>query len=305
MTVILCHLFLFATEHVDFPFLISPRYSVLMNQFEPGNHKQPVNSSFPGITVLGSGSRGNSLVVHGLQSNFLIDAGFSCKQTMARMSDSGVDPDSIGAILVSHEHDDHVKGVRLLSRKLRAPVFCNRSVGNEIRNRGLDAKGAINIFSVGAPFTWEEFTINPFSVPHDAWDTVGFRIDCRGYRIGVATDLGYATQVVLHHLQDCDSLVVESNHDPAMLRNSSRPWPLKQRINGRHGHLSNNDCMEMLRKVLAARTRNVIFAHASEECNSYSLVDECAAQCLEKLERPDVLPLVARQNAPLETVRLV
>ncbi len=264
--------------------------------------EEAVNTSCgTGVTVLGSGSRGNAMVVHGEKSNILLDAGFSCRQILKRIEDCGIDTASIEAILISHEHDDHVKGVRLLSRKLRAPIFCNRAAAGEVRNRGVEGRGIINIFSVGSPFVCGEFRITPFSVPHDARDTVGFRIDAGGSRIGVATDLGYATQAVKHYLGECDLLVVESNHDPLMLRNSGRPWPLKQRINGRHGHLSNEDCMRMLGSVLASRTRRVIFAHASEECNSYSLVEEQAAGCMERLKRTDVQTMVARQNAPLST----
>ena len=255
-----------------------------------------------GATILGSGSRGNSLVVHGFRSNILVDAGFSFKQTLSRLADCGIDPGTIGAVLVSHEHGDHVQGVELFSRKMGVPVYCNRAAAGEIRKRGLEAKGVINIFSAGASFAVEEFEVTAFSVPHDARDTVGFGISTGPCRIGVATDLGHATQPVLHHLSQSDILVVESNHDPVMLRNSSRPWPLKQRINGRHGHLSNAACMDLLRQVIAPRTKAVLLAHASEECNCYELVDDCAAQCLEELGRGDISVGVGRQEGALPTV---
>ncbi len=254
-----------------------------------------------GVTVLGSGSLGNAMVIHGGGLSLLLDAGFSWKQTLLRMHECGLDPGTIGAILLSHEHSDHVGGVRLASRRLTAPVYCNRAVGDEVRKLGVEATGAIHIFSVGTPFQIDEFTITPFSVPHDARDTVGFTIETGGLRLGVVTDLGCATSAVKHHLQECDMLVLESNHDPLLLRNSNRPWPLKQRINGRHGHLSNQDCMALLRTVAAPRTQQVIFAHASEECNSYSLIDDCAAECLQELGRDDIGTAVARQKTPLPT----
>ncbi len=254
-----------------------------------------------GVTLLGSGSRGNALVVHGERGSLLIDAGFSLKQTLTRMQECGIDIDTVGAILVSHEHGDHVRGVGVVSRRMRVPVFCNRAAAGAIRERGLDGRGAINIFSAGGSFDFDEFRVTPFSVPHDARDTVGFSIDIGSFRIGVATDLGHATQPVLHHLRECDILVVESNHDPAMLRNSRRPWPVKQRINGRHGHLSNEDCMQLLQKVVAPRTRHVIMAHASEECNRYELVGDLAGQCLESMGRADVAVGIGRQDRPLPT----
>ena len=256
-----------------------------------------------GLTILGSGSKGNAIVIEGENGSLLIDAGFSCTRTLAKLDECGVAADRIQAILVSHEHGDHVQGLGPVSRKLKIPVYCNRATGQYIRRKEL-VKEALNVFAVGTPFTIGEFTVEPFSIPHDASDPVGFAIDNGHFRIGIATDLGYASQVVAHHLRECDVLVIESNHDVEMLLNSSRPWSLKQRIRGRNGHLSNEDSMTLLKKVLHERTQQVVLAHASEECNCYELIQDNALKCLAETGRDDVALAVARQHTPLPTIRL-
>lgn len=257
-----------------------------------------------GLTILGSGSKGNAMVVEGDHGALLIDAGFSCRRTLAKLSECGIDADRIEAILVSHEHCDHVSGLGPVSRSLTVPVYCNRATGAYIRRKEL-VKEALNVFTVGTAFTIGEFTIEPFSIPHDASDPVGFTISGQDFRIGIATDLGYASQVVAHHLKDCDMLVVECNHDVEMLLNCHRPWSVKQRIRGRNGHLSNRDGLELLKMVLHERTRHVVLAHASEECNRYELIEDSGLQCLSELGRSDVTLTVARQHEPVPPLRCV
>ncbi len=242
-------------------------------------------------------------MIEGENGSLLIDAGFSCSRTLAKLDECGVAADRIQAILVSHEHGDHVQGLGPVSRKLKIPVYCNRATGEYIRRKGL-VKEALNVFTVGSPFVIDEFTIEPFSIPHDASDPVGFAIDNGHFRVGIATDLGYASQVVAHHLRECDALIIESNHDVEMLLNSSRPWSLKQRIRGRNGHLSNEDSMTLLKKVLHTRTRQVVLAHASEECNCHELIHETGLKCLAETGRNDVAIAVAQQHTPLPTIPL-
>jgi phosphoribosyl 1,2-cyclic phosphodiesterase len=148
------------------------------------------------------------------------------------------------------------------------------------------------------------FRISPFSIPHDAIDPVAFTVEFEGFKLGIATDLGHAGHLTCHQLRDCDALVLESNHDVEMLRNSGRPWPLKQRIMSRHGHLSNDDSMALVRKVVADRTRYLVLAHGSQECNRYEIMDRCASTCLADLGRTDIALLVARQDAHLPTAWL-
>lgn len=254
-----------------------------------------------GITVLGSGSRGNAAVIHNSESSLLIDAGFSGRELSRRMKESGVDEKKIKAILVSHEHLDHAKGVRILGNRLDIPVYCNRLTGEAMRSR--DSKlGALHLFSSGQSFQLEEFLVTPFPIPHDAIDPVGFTISCSGKKIAIATDLGHAGSVVLHHLSQSDILVLESNHDIQLLQRSERPWNLKQRILSRHGHLSNVAGLEVLRSVLDERTRHVVLAHASSDCNCYDLVEKGALAFLEELGRVDISLNVARQDQWIETL---
>jgi len=253
-----------------------------------------------GITVLGSGSRGNALVVHAADGAVLLDAGFSARELAERLERAGLAPASLSAVVISHEHVDHVRGLRVFAERHGLPVFANRGTAMVLRNR--DARlGQLRLFAAGNPFQIGPFTIHPFSIPHDANDPVAFVLQAHDRRVGIATDLGHVNHLVEHQLRECDALILESNHDVALLGNSQRPWALKQRILGRHGHLSNDACMELLRAVVHERTRHVVMAHASEECNRYELVAKAAINCLTGLGRADIVAHVARQDEPLPT----
>ncbi len=254
-----------------------------------------------GLTVLGSGSSGNALIVHGRRGDILFDAGFSLRQLRARMQAVGIDESRLRAIVVSHEHGDHTSGLKPASRHYGLPLYCTRNTGEALRERGLVTE-QLRLFAAGASFQIEDFCITPFSIPHDASDPVGFAVECDGLKLGLATDLGYVSSVVSHHLQACDVLVLESNHDVPLLHASNRPWRLKQRILGRRGHLSNEDCMGLLRQVLHPRTRQVVLAHASRDCNCYELVETLVARHLGQANRQDVVASVARQDCALPTI---
>jgi len=255
-----------------------------------------------GLTVLGSGSSGNALILHTGEDAILLDAGFSARDFERRCSVAGVDPGRIGAIIVSHEHRDHIAGLGPVARRLGVPVYCNRLTGEAIRQSLRRPPANFHLFSSGSPFKINEFEIEPFSIPHDAMDPVAFVFRWKGIKVGVATDLGYAGQLTRHQLRGCDALVLESNHDIEMLRDSQRPWHLKQRIMSRHGHLSNDASMELLCNVVDDRTRCLVLAHASRECNKYELVEQRATQCLADINRSSIHSHVARQEAPLPTL---
>ena len=256
-----------------------------------------------GVTVLGSGSRGNCLVIQAGHGAILVDAGFSAKEIRHRLRTAQIDEALIRAILVSHEHDDHVRGLDVVGRQLGVPVFANRMTVEAVRDRtGL--KTSVQVFASGSAFAAGDMSVDPFSIPHDAIDPVGFVVEWQGRRIGIATDLGHVSHLTRNRLRDCDLLVVESNHDIAMLRDSRRPWSVKQRILSRHGHLSNEASMELVREVVCERTRHLVLALASQECNRYELVERTAAECLSQLGRPDIEPQVARQAASLPTLWL-
>jgi phosphoribosyl 1,2-cyclic phosphodiesterase len=255
-----------------------------------------------GLTVLGSGSRGNALVLHGPEGGVLVDAGFSLTELRRRLDTARVPLDWLRAILITHEHTDHTEGLRLLARLLGIPVFCNRLTADAIRATDRAPDGAMNLFTSGAPFDLFGFRVEPFSIPHDAADPTAFVLHAQGRKVAIATDLGHANHLAHHHLQDCDLLVLESNHDVDLLMRSRRPMGVKHRILSRHGHLSNEACMQLLRLVLRPRTRHVILAHASEECNRYELIERCASACLAGAGRRDIAPLVARQHEVLPTL---
>jgi len=256
-----------------------------------------------GITILGSGSRGNALVVHGESGDLLIDVGFSAKETRRRMAEASVDEEHISAILISHEHRDHVTGLRVLARQLDVPVYMNRLTALALKDRQ-DAPEKVHVFAAGTSFQIGALQIEPFTIPHDAVDPVGFAIHNANCKLTVATDLGHVSSVVKHHLLHTDIIVLESNHETTMLQASNRPWALKQRILGRHGHLSNDASMEVLRAVVDERTQHIVLAHASRECNEYSIVAKHAAACLQSLERDDIAFTVATQDQPAPTIIL-
>ena len=257
-----------------------------------------------GVTVLGSGSKGNSTVVHYGGQAIMIDAGISCRETQRRIGECPcLDGVEFLGILVTHEHCDHISGLRLCSQKLEAPIYATLPCTRGIRDKDPKIKQVANFVS-GGKFTIGPFTITPFSIPHDANDPVGYVVSVDEWRVGVATDVGYAASSVEYQLKECDALVLESNHDMNMLVASKRPWDTKQRIMGRDGHLSNVSTAELLERIVSPRTRNIVLAHISLDCNTQEKALECAGQALSTLHRNDVALTAARQFEPLETVWL-
>ncbi|MFA4943719.1 MAG: MBL fold metallo-hydrolase [Lentisphaeria bacterium] len=255
-----------------------------------------------GLTVLGSGSSGNAAVLHTPEGAVLIDAGFSARELRRRLALAGIAEDQLRAILVTHEHADHICGLRVLAKALKLPVYVSRDTAQALRDRELAPGGTLCLFLPGGAFRIGALTVQPFSIPHDAVEPVAFTFHWNRRKLGFATDLGHANGLAQHHLRECDLLVVESNHDPGLLMASNRPLPLKQRIRGRNGHLSNQDCAGLLRRVLDGRTRHLVLAHASRECNDAKLIAACAGECLRDLGRTDLVPQIASQDTPLPTL---
>ncbi len=232
--------------------------------------------------VLGSGSGGNAVVVESNGGRVLIDAGFSCKELERRMRLVGIDPSTISAVLLTHEHEDHIKGVDRFARKHRLPVYLTAGtmlgtvLGDEVVPR------TVRIES-GRPFEVGPFAVEAFSIPHDAREPVGFVLqDGAGRRLGLASDIGCRTQLAWGRLVDLDCLLLETNHDLEMLRSGPYPWALKQRVAGRHGHLSNREAADGLPELLAERLRFVVLYHLSRTNNLPALA---AAEVAETLAR--------------------
>lgn len=227
----------------------------------------PPTSTHLTVCVLASGSKGNAILVTDDTTTVLFDAGLSGIEIERRCQSKGFSPDNIDAIVVSHEHNDHIQGVGVLARRFGLPVYISELTRK--RAHGTLGKIAdIRYFECGHVFRVNSWDISPFSISHDAEDPAGFTIHNNGLKIGIATDLGIVTTVVKERLKECHLLILEANHDPDMLIKGPYPWPLKQRIQGRTGHLSNADSRELLNALWHANLQHVVLAHLSETNNT-------------------------------------
>ncbi len=222
------------------------------------------------ICVLNSGSNGNAIYLAAGDTRILIDAGISLRMLRQRLKQIDRDVGELDAVLISHEHTDHCRGLPNLSRaRPELQLYANEGTagGVEVALRAT-MPSPWNIFETGTDFTIGALHIQSFAVPHDSGDPVAYVVDDGRHRVGVATDLGTVTPVVRRHLRDCDVLIIETNHDIDMLRQSGRPWSLIQRILGRQGHLSNEQAAELVEEVMTERLRAIFLAHLSEDCNT-------------------------------------
>lgn len=252
------------------------------------------------ICPLASGSRGNSVFVSAGGVSILVDAGLSCVELEKRMSIKKISPESISAIVITHEHTDHVKGAGILSRRYNIPLYINEKtcIGAEKKIGKVDQ---LKYFNCGTAFQIGEIKFDPFSISHDAMDPAGLTLEYRNIKIGIATDMGVVTALVKEHLKRCDLLYIEANHDSEMLMNGSYPWHLKQRIKGRKGHLSNQDAADMLEEIKSDSLHHVILAHLSEENNT----PEKAFNTVNKtISSSDIRLSVAMPHMPGEMLKL-
>ena len=256
-----------------------------------------------GFTILGSGSKGNATVIHAPDGDFLLDAGFSAKELERRMALCDIDPGDIRAMLITHEHIDHVSGCRVFGNRYGIPAYMTSETCFLMGRANALPEERI-IIEPGTRFELCGLTAEPFSVAHDVEGTVAYTFRCGGEKLGYATDLGSFGLLVTSRLKGCRAIVLESNYDVQALRTSSRPESLKRRIMSRHGHLSNDNALECLEQVISPQTRDLVFAHLSRECNDPDLVAEGLRRKLESLDRPDVRWRVACQDAPLDTIWL-
>ena len=216
-----------------------------------------------------------------------MDAGLSRKETFERLASIGVAWESIDAILVTHEHTDHVSGLAAIAGKMndgprRVPAFISAMTAPAI-SWG-ERVPPIELFQSGASFTIGDIEVTTFTIPHDASDPVGFSFRAEGVKIAIATDLGYIPASIRVHLSGSDILLLESNHDLEMLKVGPYPWPVKQRVMGRMGHLSNEVACSFIRNDLDSQTSTIILGHLSEHNNHPAIVQQCAAQALEGRE---------------------
>jgi len=250
--------------------------------------------------ILGSGSKGNSCVVQTRDALFLIDNGFSGKEVVRRLEEAEVKPRDINGIIVSHEHNDHIRGVGILARRFALPVYITHQTYAVIKNTLKNTE--IRYFRQGETISYEDLEIETFALPHDAVDPVGFTFAQRNgsahrHKLGYVTDLGQVTTLVKQRLQNIDALVLEANHDEHMLLNGPYPWNTKQRIRGRYGHLSNTVSGELITEILAKTgITEVTLAHLSENNNDPNLARDTIMETVEKKCGKEVAVHVASQH---------
>ena len=229
--------------------------------------------------MLASSSSGNCTFIGAGRTRLLIDAGLSRKETFNRLAGIGEDPEALDAVLVTHEHSDHVSGLIPLVRNGRLPVYMTSLAAPAIPWE--ECQPRLETFQAGSGFTIGEIAVESFTIPHDAIDPVGFTFRVSGVKIGVATDLGYMPDSIKWHLRGCNFLVLESNHDIEMLKVGPYPWSVKQRVMGRKGHLSNDLACEYIAESLEASTATLVLGHLSEQNNHPEIVRLVASQALE------------------------
>jgi len=254
------------------------------------------------ISVLGSSSSGNCTFISTPKTRVLLDAGLSRRQTLKRLKAIGEKLEDIDALLVSHEHLDHVAGLEQLLRARPVPLYISEETSEAIAAKTKVAR--VEQIKAGYPFLLGDLKITPFSVPHDAVDPLAFTFEAEGIKIGHVTDLGYMTELVIHRLRGCHVLVLESNHDLEMLRVGSYPWPVKQRIMSRMGHLSNEMTGKFFREEFDGQARHIVLAHLSENNNHPALARMVAAEALES-RRFDIADLcLASRDVPTPTIQV-
>ncbi|MEG0333272.1 MAG: MBL fold metallo-hydrolase [Akkermansia sp.] len=229
--------------------------------------------------VLGSGSSGNASLVQFEQTTILIDAGFSAKRLSERMEQVHVDPSSLDAILLTHEHGDHRMGLAQFTKKYKIRVHCTHHTGMTLREATPNATWSY--FEKEQSFMIGEIIITPFGISHDAVDPVGFRIEAGDSTLGYLSDTGHVTDGMAEKLRELDCLFVESNYDPHLLEiTPKRPWPLKQRIASRHGHLSNEQASALVTRIASPKLKQIVLGHLSGESNTETIASTTMSQTL-------------------------
>ncbi len=249
------------------------------------------------LTMLGSGSAGNSALIATDHCRILVDGGLSARQLALRLELCGVLPNELDGVLLTHEHGDHVCGLEVLCRKFQIPIYCNALTAEAIRYGSLGQHRNWRIFRTGASFSICDITVESFSVPHDAVEPVGYTFQAGRHALGYITDLGHATRLTIERLRQVQTLVIETNHDEKLLQSDPhRPWPVKQRIQSRHGHLSNAAAAAVVAQLLPGKIERVVLGHLSRDCNSPDLAAGTVRAELEKCGRRDLEIFCAAQG---------
>jgi phosphoribosyl 1,2-cyclic phosphodiesterase len=249
------------------------------------------------LTMLGSGSAGNSALIATDHCRLLVDGGLSARQLVLRLALCGISPRELDGIVLTHEHGDHVCGLEVLCRKFEIPIYCNALTAEAVRFCSLGEHRNWRIFRTGASFSVCDVTVESFPVPHDAVEPVGYTFHAGPSALGYVTDLGHATRLTIERLRQVQTLVIETNHDEKLLQNDPhRPWPVKQRIQSRHGHLSNAAAASVVSQLVPHKIARVVLGHLSRDCNTPELAARTITAELEKAGRNEIEVFCAAQG---------
>lgn len=237
------------------------------------------------LVVLGSGSGGNVLVLESDCRRLMVDAGFSCREIEKRLDRVGLGGEDFDGLVLTHEHSDHTRGVKRFVKRHNVPVY---ATAGTLEGLDLAGNGAeIHVLTSGQSAEVGSFTIEPFAIPHDAREPIGLVVqDGAGRRVGMVADLGTRSQLAWSRLTDLDALILESNHDLDMLRSGPYPWPLKQRVASRHGHLSNRDAADGIPELDSSRLQWVVLYHLSRTNNLPALAMDTVGEALSREGSP-------------------
>jgi phosphoribosyl 1,2-cyclic phosphodiesterase len=262
------------------------------------------------LILLGSGSTGNALFVESGATRVLVDCGLSAKETAIRMTAAGMDPTNLDGIVLTHEHADHVKGTRVMSKTASAPVYISEQTRVQT-NFGHGGEGIIwgERIESGQPFQIGTLNFHPFTIPHDGVDTLAFAVESQGIKVAMVTDLGYISRLVAERLKGCDLIIMESNYDREMLKVGPYPWSVKQRIASTTGHLSNDETAKWIRNDFDGQAQYLVLAHLSRHCNHPELARLAALEALDShgslfYQRPERRLRIAPNDRPSEWFEL-
>jgi len=250
--------------------------------------------------VLGSGSGGNSAVVECGGLRLMIDAGLSGKQLSLRLDQVGIKPQSLDGILLTHEHGDHTRGLKVFLKQNSLPVYTTAATARVVRETGIEG-GKWKIFEAGQAFSLGATHIETFAIQHDAVDPVGFVVGDDTRRLGFLSDAGFVTRSMTDRLRNLRGLFVEANYDEDLLESDTkRPWSIKQRISSRHGHLSNTQVADLIQEIAHPALDRVVLGHLSSDCNTPEIILSRLRKCLAETGNGHVALNCASQDEPSE-----
>lgn len=250
------------------------------------------------FVVLGSGSGGNAAVVECGGLRLMIDAGLSGKQLSLRLRQVGIEPESLDGVLLTHEHGDHVRGLKVFLKQNPVPVYATAATARVVREAGIEG-GQWKIFEAGQAFSLGATHIESFAIQHDAVDPVGFVVGDETRRLGFLSDAGFVTRSMTERLRGLRGLFVEANYDEDLLEaDTKRPWSIKQRISSRHGHLSNNQVADLIRDIAHPALGRVVLGHLSSDCNTPEIILARLRHCLSETGNGHVDLHCACQDEP-------